>query len=133
MVVPLATGVSGNDDYQRACGTKESPLQGTDSFGSLPGGGIQSRLVTTPGRTTSGIALNRVTGSIPMRSENDRMRRAERSEESHPGDPGLDEGLTQGGGAGPSRRPETEAPDDATALPALPERDRRRRRAVRRG
>src|SRR3954453_10665162 len=36
MVVPLATGVSGNDDYQRACGRRETPLQGTDSFGSLP-------------------------------------------------------------------------------------------------
>jgi hypothetical protein len=36
MVVPLATGVSGNDDYQRACGTRETPLNGTDSFGSLP-------------------------------------------------------------------------------------------------
>jgi hypothetical protein len=36
MVVPLATGVSGNDDYQRACGRRETPLQGTDSFGLLP-------------------------------------------------------------------------------------------------
>jgi len=36
MVVPLATGVSENDDYQRACGRRETPLQGTDSFGSLP-------------------------------------------------------------------------------------------------
>src|SRR4051794_17331319 len=36
MVVPLATGVSGNDDYQRACGRRETPLQGTVSFGSLP-------------------------------------------------------------------------------------------------
>jgi len=38
MVVPLATGVSENDDYQRACGRRETPLQGTDSFGSLPYG-----------------------------------------------------------------------------------------------
>jgi hypothetical protein len=38
MVVPLATGVSGNDDYQRACGRRETPLQGTVSFGSLPKG-----------------------------------------------------------------------------------------------
>jgi hypothetical protein len=36
MVVPLATGVSGNDDYQRVRGRRETPLQGTDSFGSLP-------------------------------------------------------------------------------------------------
>jgi len=36
MVVPLATGVSENDDYQRACGRRETPLQGTDFFGSLP-------------------------------------------------------------------------------------------------
>jgi hypothetical protein len=36
MVVPLATGVSENDDYQRACGRRETPLQGTNSFGSLP-------------------------------------------------------------------------------------------------
>src|SRR5208283_948311 len=36
MVVPLATGVSENDDYYRACGRRETPLQGTDSFGSLP-------------------------------------------------------------------------------------------------
>jgi len=28
--------VSENDDYQRACGRRETPLQGTDSFGSLP-------------------------------------------------------------------------------------------------
>jgi hypothetical protein len=36
MVVPLATGVSENDDYQRACGRRGTPLQGTDFFGSLP-------------------------------------------------------------------------------------------------
>jgi hypothetical protein len=36
MVVPLATGVSGNDDYQRASGRREIPLHGTDSFASLP-------------------------------------------------------------------------------------------------
>ena len=36
MVVPLATGVSGNDDYQRAWGRRKTSLQGTDSFGSLP-------------------------------------------------------------------------------------------------
>ena len=29
-------GVLGNDDYQRACGRRETPLQGTDSFGLLP-------------------------------------------------------------------------------------------------
>src|SRR4051794_4028095 len=36
MVVPLAGGESGNDDYQRACGRRETSRQGTDSFGSLP-------------------------------------------------------------------------------------------------
>jgi hypothetical protein len=36
MVVPLATGVLGNDDYQRASGRREFPLHGTDSFASLP-------------------------------------------------------------------------------------------------
>jgi len=36
IIVPLATGVSENDDYQRACGRRETPLQGTDSLGSLP-------------------------------------------------------------------------------------------------
>jgi hypothetical protein len=36
MVVPLATGVSGNDDYQRASGRRDIPLHGTDSFASLP-------------------------------------------------------------------------------------------------
>ena len=48
MVVPLATGVSENDDYQRACGRRETPLQGTDSFGSLPIG---------PHRIASGVVL----------------------------------------------------------------------------
>ena len=28
--------MSENDDYQRACGRRETPLQGTDFFGSLP-------------------------------------------------------------------------------------------------
>src|SRR4051812_42802280 len=36
MVVPRATGVSGNDDYQRAYGRRESSLHGTDAIGSLP-------------------------------------------------------------------------------------------------
>src|SRR6476646_3296545 len=36
MVVPLATDVSGNDDYQRASGRREIPPHGTDSFASLP-------------------------------------------------------------------------------------------------
>src|SRR3954468_21243460 len=35
MVVPLATDVSGNDDYQRASGRREIPPHGTDSFASL--------------------------------------------------------------------------------------------------
>src|SRR3982750_2598573 len=36
MVVPRATGVSRNDDYQRAYGRRESSLHGTDAIGSLP-------------------------------------------------------------------------------------------------
>src|SRR3954468_22320990 len=38
MVVPLVTGGSGNDDYQRACGRRETALHGTDSYGLLPEG-----------------------------------------------------------------------------------------------
>jgi len=41
IIVPLATGVSENDDYQRACGRRETPLQGTDSLGSLPSSGAR--------------------------------------------------------------------------------------------
>src|SRR3954449_9476022 len=36
MIVPLAMGVSGNDDYRRARGRREIPLHGTDAFASLP-------------------------------------------------------------------------------------------------
>jgi excisionase family DNA binding protein len=36
MVVPRAAGVTENDDYRRAWGRRETPLQDTDLFGSLP-------------------------------------------------------------------------------------------------
>ena len=36
--------MSENDDYQRACGRKETPLHGTDSFGSLPFGYILTKV-----------------------------------------------------------------------------------------
>ena len=50
MVVPLVTGGSGNDDYQRACGRRETALHGTDSYGLLPPGsrpGYRCRLGPT--------------------------------------------------------------------------------------
>jgi hypothetical protein len=49
MVVPLATGVSENDEYQRACERRETPLQGTDSFGSLPTLTLSGTRVTDAG------------------------------------------------------------------------------------
>jgi hypothetical protein len=36
IVLPLETGVSGNDDYQPPYERRETLLQGTDSLGSLP-------------------------------------------------------------------------------------------------
>jgi hypothetical protein len=42
MVVPLAMSVSGNDDYQRAHGRREIPLQGTDFFATLPSSPTQT-------------------------------------------------------------------------------------------
>jgi len=53
MVVPLATGVSENDDYQRACGRRETPLQGTDSFGSLPANITTGHVAKTGNRLCS--------------------------------------------------------------------------------
>jgi hypothetical protein len=36
IVVSLVTSVPGSDDYQRACTRRETPIEGTDFFGSLP-------------------------------------------------------------------------------------------------
>jgi hypothetical protein len=56
MVVPLAMSVSGNDDYQRAHGRREIPLQGTDFFATLPAPGDTSGMIEEKeiGSTRSG-------------------------------------------------------------------------------
>jgi hypothetical protein len=58
MVVPLATGASGNDDYQRACGRKESPAKipilSDRSRASLPAPFLARWSLRVVARTASG-------------------------------------------------------------------------------
>ena len=78
--------MSENDDYQRACGRRETPLQGTDSFGSLPENLdigrpdhvqlIFERRITkqTPGRFRTRVITEGVTPSLHIDYKRSRIK-----------------------------------------------------------